>query len=157
MDDKPARKVRRILDNGRMRKRKNPASKSNATPSTKWIVSGLASKTFMSARIDRRTAMGKCYERLFSALTNHLGGEDNLSEPERLLCDQACKYLLLADISWQHMMEQGIFTEDGTANKALEAFTRCSRNQAEILRTLGIQRRPKEVMDLQDYIREHSG
>ena len=149
--EKPEKRVRR---NGRLVKQKKPTSAQNAKTPIHWLVHGQQSPTFFKHPLDKRTALGKEYERTFNSLVNHLGGEDIITEPERALADQCAKYCLLADISWARLMQDGVFDEAGEVNKALESFMATTRSQRDVLRLIGLRRREKPVQDLSSYIEE---
>ena len=113
------------------------------------VVSGLNSKQFMKVDFDRRTKIGQLYDQHVAILTDHLGGKDNISEPERILIDQAVRFELLRQIAWHEIGKRGLI-KGNKLSPALEAYTKLARESRNTLMLIGIKRLPKQIPTLEE-------
>jgi hypothetical protein len=116
-----------------------------------FLVHGALSKALRVGVPDKRSVFGKLHASLVQGYRKHLG--DNLSLPQEKLCDQAARLNLLTAIAWGELHKGGMFKQGGIS-AAFETFIKASRDEREVLRLLGLERRPKEVPDLQTYLRQ---
>jgi hypothetical protein len=95
--------------------------------------------------------MGKEYLARVAALTNHLGGSEALSVPQRTLVDRAARLGLIVETSWHELADHGVF-RNGEPVPALAAFRSALADEREVLRILGIERRERVVRSLSDVL-----
>ncbi|ATX67934.1 hypothetical protein [Roseinatronobacter bogoriensis] len=98
-------------------------------------------------RLDGRTAIAQDMRARWAAMTDDLGGEGSLSYSQRSLIERA---LWLEH--WLHVQERALADGDYQAFDAGKWTQACNSLQG-ILKTLGIERRAKDVTSLQDYIK----
>ena len=102
-------------------------------------------------RLDGRTAIAQDMRARWQAMTDDLGGEATLSYSQRSLVERA---LWLEH--WLAVQERALADGDYQAFDAGRWTQACNALQG-ILKTLGIERRAKEVTDLQTYLRQKAG
>ena len=102
-------------------------------------------------RLDGRTAIAVDMRHRWQQITADLGGEDRLSYAQRSLVERA---LWLEH--WLAVQERALADGDYGAFDAGRWTQACNSLQG-ILKTLGIERRAKEVTDLQTYLRQKAG
>ncbi len=104
------------------------------------------------ADLDLRSTAGKEYAATKAVLTAHLGGEENVTAPQRTLIDHAARLQVLTRLAWDELTRSGPF-KHGETRPALDAFRRIAADLREVLRTLGLERRAREIIpDLATYI-----
>jgi len=113
---------------------------------------GLRSKALLRDPLDLRTNVGKTYHAHKLALRAHIGGDPSV--PEEKLIDQAARLAVLADIAWGGLMRRCTLLKNGGLHPLFEAYIKATRDQRAVLLTLGIDRRAKDVPDLQTYLRQ---
>jgi hypothetical protein len=137
--------------NGRLQPIKNTASRGNARGRSVVAVKHAGdSRTLRLGRFDLRRAEGRKYSDTVSLLKAHLGGE--VTAPQAILVDQSARLTVLTGIAWDELTKHGAF-HDGEPTPALHAYLRLIGEARSVLVTLGLERRPKDVGDLQDYLR----
>ena len=101
-------------------------------------------------RIDKRTTDGKLIASIEAALCDALGDPS----PQEILAIQRG-----AVIAWRcNKFEKRILAGNGDAPESLDrAYMQWTRALMDILRTVGLERRAKNVTDLQDYLKENYG
>ena len=102
-------------------------------------------------RLDGRTAIAVDMRARWAAMTADLGGEASLSYSQRSLCERA---LWLEH--WLAVQEQALAAGEYEAFDAGRWTQACNALQG-ILKTLGIERRAKDVTSLSDYIAQKAG
>jgi hypothetical protein len=80
-------------------------------------------------------------------------GLDVLTRPLETLCHQAARLKVIGAIAWHRLETEGVFV-GGEPHPALSAFREAARDEREVLRMLGLERREKPVPDLATYLRE---
>ena len=141
------RRVRRRRD-GRDRIVKCPKSRDNARPATKYLVHGGRS-AFLRDRLDRRTTVGRAYERRRDELTQHVAG--NHPDPiQAELIDQGARLSLLSDIAWHSVITDGVFDDSGAEKPAVGAFRRIASDLRAILAHPALTRSngPQEAVNI---------
>jgi len=151
--DKPQK---RVLRDGRLIKQKKPKSKANATPNVKKVryVTRNKKNDFFTDVFDGRSLIGKRYFELQHVFSAHLGGDANLTEPEKQLVDQVSRLCILSDVLWSELMDDGVVNDEGKLSPAFDGWLRTSRDQRSVLSMIGLKRRQKEVISLTDYIQQ---
>jgi len=97
-------------------------------------------------RIDGRSAVGVALRRARQELLDHLGGEDEVTAPERILCEEAAKLRIVAASVGSWLMErETLATPKGELLPAVEAHARLVNNLAKVLKLLGMKRAMREV------------
>ncbi|MFT3792089.1 MAG: hypothetical protein QM741_13665 [Rudaea sp.] len=102
--------------------------------------------------IDGRSLWARLYRDTASALTDHVGGEDRASEPQRLLIRRCTAFeveLLAIEGRLTQTRERG-----GEPDPAdLDLFARLANAQRRFLETLGVDRVPRDVTpSLHEYL-----
>lgn len=144
--------TRRVRRNGRLMRLKRPDAAKNARPKKVSITGhGGSSSTLLRDPLDLRTRVGRAYYAEKQGLAIHVGGDPTV--PQEKLIDQAARLGVLADIAWGELLRAGMLVIDGKVAPAFEAFIKASRDQRDVLRALGIERRSKPVPTLDDYLR----
>jgi hypothetical protein len=96
--------------------------------------------------LDGRTVVGKAFDQLVRDIRSDLGGEGELSRIEISLIEAyASAALLLDQLNAQLLQGQPI---------DLPQFAQCSTTMVRIASRLGLRRRAKEVLTLDQYIQE---
>jgi hypothetical protein len=144
---------RRKLRDGHKVPIKNPASAANGKAKAVVIRHGGESTALRLGRFDLRSSLGKQYRSRVEALVAHLGGADAVSVPLRSLVDQAARLHLLVGIAWTELSKTGAFLK-GEPTPALHAFLRLIGEERSVLVTLGLERKAREVPDLQTYLEQ---
>lgn len=99
-------------------------------------------------RIDGRCLAARTYRRALAELFADLGGEAALSFAERSLARRAVAFEL-----WLGTVEaRAMRGEDVTA--FMPVYSQATNTLLGLFRQLGIKRRPKEIPDLQTYLRQ---
>jgi hypothetical protein len=96
-------------------------------------------------RIDGRSQVGVALRRVRQDLLDHLGGEDQATAPERIMCDEVAKLRIIAASIGQWLLEQETLVKDGDLIPAVEAHARLVNVLAKTLRQLGMKRAAREV------------
>ncbi len=118
--------------------------------------SRITNGTGLLPTVDARSAWARLFRDLCDTLADHLGGQDRMSEPERMTVRRAAA--LEAELVH---LEAG-FAEaraEGRAPDAanLDLYSRITNTQRRVLESLGMNRRPRDVTpDLQTYLRERA-
>ncbi len=90
---------------------------------------------------------------LINQHTADLGGEDFVSESEKRLVRRAAMLTIQLE-----MMDSKFALNDGEASRVdLETYQRCSNSLRRLLKSLGLQRRQRDVTPaprLHDYLRQ---
>src|SRR2546427_1632887 len=108
------------------------------------------SRALRYADLDLRSTAGREYAATKATLTAHLGGE--VTAPQAILVDHAARLHVLTRLAWDELSRSGAF-RDGEPRPAYDAFRRAAADERSVLVTLGLERRAKDVPDLQDYLR----
>lgn len=99
---------------------------------------------------DRRSALGKVFAAEAHALTQHVG---NPTLPQARLIEQGARLHLLEAMAWAEVVGAGrLIGTDGAPHPAVDVLLRTMRERREVLRLLGLQRAPKQVPSLHDYL-----
>lgn len=147
LPDRSSRPRRRA--NGRLVPIKNTASRENAKAVLTVKHAG-NSRTLRLGRFDLRRTEGRKYRAVVTALTQHLGGPDVLTEPQRQLIDQAARLAIISGLAWDQL-DRGAFRKREPV-PALNTYKSVIADIRSILSMLGLERRAKDVPDLHDYI-----
>lgn len=107
-----------------------------------------------TGRLDMRSEAGQAIKRLRMQLETDLGGVDTLSTQERLLVDRIVKKALIIEALETYALgRKSIFKRNG---ELIGALGRHYLSYTEALRrdllAVGLQRRAKNVPNLQDYL-----
>lgn len=130
---------------------KRPDARANAMPRKVFPVHAGAAKVLRNGVIDRRGALGQAYHTELGALQAHVGGEPPL--PIARLTEQGALLHLLEAMAWAEVLAAGrLIRTDGTAHPAIDVLLRTMRERREVLKLLGLKRRPKDVPTLQELL-----
>src|SRR5258708_1460271 len=88
---------------------KRPDARTNALGKKLLVRHAGGSVALRYADLDMRSTAGKEYAATKAALTAHLGGEENVSVPQRALVDHAARLHLLTRLSWDELSRTGAF------------------------------------------------
>ena len=147
--NRPSRPRRRA--NGRLVPVKNPASRTNALGRSVIRVKHAGeSRTLRLGRFDLRRTEGRKYRAVVTALTQHLGGPEEITEPQRQLIDQAARLAIISGLAWDQL-ERGAFRK-GESVPALQTYKSVIADIRSILSMLGLERRAKAIPNLHDYL-----
>lgn len=107
-----------------------------------------------TGRLDMRSEAGQAVKRLRAQLESDLGGADTLSTQEHLMVDRIVKKALIIEALESYALSRKtIFKRNGDL---IGALGRHYLSYAEALRrdllAIGLQRRAKDVPNLQDYL-----
>lgn len=144
------RKLRRRIG-GSLVPVKNPASAGNAKPKKIVVVHAGGSRALSRAAFDMRSTVGKAYRARVDELTAHLGGPDMVTVPQRIFVEHAARLGVLALLALEEINRSGAFS-GGDARPALDVYRRLAADEREVLRTLGLERKVKQVPDLDAYL-----
>lgn len=126
------------------------ASESNR-PKKIRITHALKSRAILRDPLDQRTVAGKLYRAHAAALTSDLGGD--LSIAMATLVDQASRLHLIAKLGWNELARTGLFDrKTGEAKPAYELYLKTTRDERDVLRLLGLERRARPMPSLQTYL-----
>jgi hypothetical protein len=117
-----------------------------------YITHGLGSQALLRDPLDLRTAVGKAYHAHKAMLRSHVGGDP--TPPQEKLIDQAARLAVLSDVAWSELARIGRLIKGDALHPAFEAFLKATREQRDVLRLLGLDRRKKDVPSLHDYLRQ---
>lgn len=98
------------------------------------------------SQLDNRTALAQTMQDRYRALTNDLGGADRLSYGQRSLCER-CLWLEY----WLAQQEQRLATDQ---DFDIGKWTQATNSLQGILAKLGLERKAKDLPDLQAYLRQ---
>ncbi|MEO7329122.1 MAG: hypothetical protein ABI193_11115 [Minicystis sp.] len=114
-----------------------------------------ALKDGRSPAIDRRTTVGRQLATWWSDLATDLGGADQLSTQQGALVDEAVKLKLMLD-----SVDAWVLSQPTLVNKTKRSLLPIVRERLalvaqlqSILRDLGLERRTKDPLDLNAYLR----
>lgn len=107
----------------------------------------------LHADFDMRSVVGRIYRESVEDLTTHLGGPTEVSAVERRLIDNASRLLVLKLLALAEADRTGYF-KDGAPTAAHEAYRRAIADETNLLRVLGMRRRPKPTRTLADVLDE---
>lgn len=107
-----------------------------------------------TGRLDMRSEAGQAIKRLQTRLETDLGGTDNLSTQERLIVDRIVKKVLIVEaLETYALSRKSIFKRNG---ELIGCLGRHYLSYTEALRrdllAVGLQRRAKDVPNLQAYL-----
>lgn len=106
---------------------------------------------------DGRSLWARMFRDVCETLAHHAGGQDRVSEPERMTIRRA------AALECELVHFEGKFAECRAAGRApdaadLDLYSRITNTQRRILETLGMAQRPRDVTpNLADYITREAG
>ena len=109
----------------------------------------------MKARLDRRSRAYRVYAGEIADLTSHLGSAPTAVQAR--LIEQAARLALLEHIAWCELTKMDALTQGGTVHTAFEPFLRSARDRRAVLTMLGLERKVKDVPDLQQYLEAEYG
>lgn len=119
-------------------------AETNGTQSKSAEIPGRYSADWIE-RLDGRTSIAKAVSERLHALTNDLGGVESLSYQQRSLCKRAI--WMEAIIEQQEAeLARGGEVDQGRLTQAVNSLI-------GLLKTLGLERRAREVPTLHDYIK----
>lgn len=110
------------------------------------------SRALWEATLDGRSKVGKAVAAEDAVLRAHVG-LGALSRPLETLCHQAARLKVIGAIAWHRLETEGVFL-GGEPHPALSAFREAARDEREVLRLLGLERRAKELPTLAEYLRQ---
>ena len=134
----------------------NPTREERLSPRQSHGLKALkrAVRTLGSRTIDRRTRVGKALTAWRSDLAADLGGFDALSTQQRALLDEAVKLKLMLDA-----VDAWVLAQPSLIDKRKRALLPVVRERLalvgqlqSLLRDLGLERRPKDPLDLTAYM-----
>lgn len=130
--------------------RKHPQNRS-LRPSMRQLRSAVSNGTYLLDGVDHRSAMMRRLRDLYEAHVSDLGGHDNISEAERVLCRRAAMIVLQTELLEMRFAK----TEDGAASsKQFERYTKATGTLTRLYNTIGVKRRPKDVTPtLDEYLK----
>src|SRR2546425_3731378 len=131
---------------------KRPDAARNARPRKILLRHASDSRALRYADLDLRSTAGKEYTASKAMLTAHLGGQENVTGPQRVLIDHCARLHVLTRLAWDELSRSGAF-RNGEPRPAYDAFRRAAADERSVLTMLGLERRAKDVPDLQDYLR----
>jgi len=131
---------------------KRPDAARLAKPKKVVLLHGNGSRALKYADLDLRSTAGKAYVRTKADLTAHLGGEENVTAPQLVFIDHAARLHVLTRLAWDEIERAGAF-KHGSPCPAFDVYRRVSADLRDVLRTLGLERRAKQVPDLDAYLR----
>jgi hypothetical protein len=133
-----------------------PDAPSDSTPaadrSARFNRSRITNGAELLPKVDGRTAWARLFRDIHESLTQHVGGADRMSEPERMTVRRA------AALECELVRLEISFAEARAAERAPDAadidlYSRITNTQRRVLETLGMQRRPRDVVpDLSEYL-----
>lgn len=151
--DKPTRpKRQRTRRNGRYELVKRPDSAKNAQPAKVFLWHGLGSSFLRGQRPDMRSAVGRAVAGRQAAYIAHLGGDPSV--PQQRLTNHAARFGIVADALWARLNANPQTFEPDALAGMLDAFVRISREEREVLKLLGLERKARDIPTLQDYLRQ---
>jgi len=128
------------------------AKRHKSAPSLTRIRSALTNGKFLLLGTDHRSAWMRRLRDLVAAHISDLGGDDNISHSERMLINRACMMILQLE-----MMEQAFASNDGVAKAdEMQLYQRITNTLRRTLESLGLQRRPKAVPTLAEYLAQRA-
>jgi len=148
--NKPTRPRR--LANGKYVPVRNTASRANGRGKTVIVKHAGDSHALRLGRLDMRSDMGKMFQSRVQLLTQHLGGPSELTVPQSTLVEHCARLYLLRRAAWDEVMRSGAY-RDGVPRPAVDSYRRVAGDEVEVLKLLGIERRVKQVPDLDSYLR----
>ena len=129
---------------------KRPDARANARPRKVLIKHGSNSHALMHAPFDMRSVVGKAYQHRVRELSAHVGGDPN--SVQRTLIDHGARLHLLTRMAWRELSEHGAY-RGGAPTPANESYVRAAASERSVLLLLGLERKAREIPDLQDYLR----
>src|SRR5690242_4894747 len=132
----------------------NSASARNGTPKAIVIKHAGGASALRASRLDRRSAEFRLVTEHASHLTQHIGGEDLLTEPLKEIITVAAEAKLLRKLAWGAVLREGVLDENGHPSGALAAYLSSASKHVELLRLLGLTRRAK-TLSLEEFVRAH--
>ena len=117
------------------------------------VRSSITNGRYDLADVDHRSAWMRRLRDLTALQLSDFGGENNVTEAERILVRRAAMITLQLE-----MMEQTFAANEGVASShQIETYQRCANTLRRLLESLGLKRRQKDVTpDLQTYLRHRS-
>jgi hypothetical protein len=111
------------------------------------------SSLFLDKSLDQRSTFCRRYRDLIVEHTASLGGADNLSAGEMAILRRGCMLLLQLE-----RMECEFAEHDGiVSNDTLEVYQRLVSCMRRTFESIGLQRRPKDVTTLGEYVSQAYG
>lgn len=102
--------------------------------------------------IDGRSLWARLYRDTSQALTDHLGGDERASEPQRLLI-RRCTAMEVELLSLESRFTQARERGEEPQAADLDLFARLANGQRRFLESLGLRAMPRDATPtLQDYI-----
>src|SRR3989442_14125356 len=92
-----------------VRRTKRPDAARNARPRKILLRHASDSRALRYADLDLRSTAGREYAGTKATLTAHLGGEANVTAPQRTLIDHAARLHLLTRLAWDELIRGGAF------------------------------------------------
>jgi len=130
---------------------KRPDARQNGRPHRIAITHALKSRALLRDPLDQRTVAGKFHREHVAMLTSDLGGD--LSTAMATLVDQASRLHLIAKLGWNELVRTGLFDrKTGEAKPAYDLYLKTTRDERDVLRLLGLERRARPVPSLQTYL-----
>ena len=117
------------------------------------VRSAISNGTALLAELDHRSAWARRWRDIQAAHIADLGGEDALTEAERILIRRASMLCLQLELQERRFA----LNEDGLAStKQILCYQRCTNTLRRTLEALGLQRRARDVSPptLEQYARQ---
>lgn len=106
------------------------------------------------AQIDRRTREARFENDVIAQRVLHLGGRDAITEPLMSVVRHSARLELLVALAWGHVLRAGVLNQEGDLSGAFQAFLSAGRELRSVLETIGLERKAKPVLTLQEYLNE---
>ena len=130
------------------------ATKAKPKPRSPLAKSRLTNGSDLLPTTDGRSVWARMFRDMCETLADHVGGQDRMSEPERMTIRRA------AALETELVHLEAKFADCRAAGAApdaadLDLYSRITNTQRRILESLGMARRPRDVTpDLHAYLRE---
>jgi hypothetical protein len=134
-----------------MKADKKPRERKHQAPSLACFRSAITNGSALLVGVDERTAWCRRLRDLIAAHTSDLGGEEMLSEAERVLVRRAAVLtvqLEFLEVAWAKNGGQA-------GPKSLANYQRATNTLRRTLQTLGLKRRQRDVTPSLDAYLEH--
>jgi hypothetical protein len=130
---------------------KKPIPRRRLEPSLASVRSAITNNASFVPDTDGRSAWMRRLRDLISAHTTDLGGDDYISEAERVLVRRASMITLQLELM-EHVW--AVEREGQAGPKSIQLYQQCSNTLRRLHQTLGLRRRQRDVTTLGQILRE---
>lgn len=142
----------RVRRDGCLMLPKNAASAKNARPRRITLQHGGSTGGLLrTGMLDRRSRLGKLELTQIRELTAMLGGD--VTPALAALVTHRARVHILTLVAWAELSSRNLFNASGEPVPALDAFLRLVHEDRELLKLIGLRRKPKDVPELGDYLK----